>query len=301
MSVLWKAGPDYASKKAGILIEKETNGSNESPYVFGYIARQPKRVLKMPDHEIIVVMSMPQEIVDGFHIKAVPMEYVVQSIMGPPEMFADFGNTLVWFTILLGIAVLLADYLPHFRYQLPYLIGQERPQTTMNNSPHHHAGLLSTLWKILKSATDAVPATRYALAIAGIAAAFAIAVQLLGTGDPTSMKSTLIAVAVMVILMVIMVVFAALARTTASALRFPAMFLTWAMLVLLVSSSFLTSSCLFFCWPKCFPDLASELFGIPGRGPAPPPLSPATSATTEKADARGPGSGLDISVVVARL
>lgn len=275
MSVLWKVAPDYASNKADTLIEKETNGSNENPYVFGYIAREPQRVLKMPDHEIIVVMSMPEKVVDGFYMKAVAMEYIVQSIMWPPEIFADLGNTLLLCTIVLGIAVLFADYLPHLTYQ-----------NIMNNPPQHHPSLLSTPWNVLKSATAAVPATRYALAITGIAAAVAIAVELIGTSDPTSMKSTFIAVAAMVILMVFMVVFAALARTAPGALRVPAMFLTWAMVILLVSSSFLTGSCVFFCWPKCFPDLSSEIFGIPGRAAAPPLSSPATSGTTEEAGAR---------------
>lgn len=121
---------------------------------------------------------------------------------------------------------------------------------------------LSLAWNALKAATAAVPATRYAIAIAGVAGGMAIAAQLLGKSAPGSIRNTLIGVAGMLALMTIMVVFAALARIAPISLRVPALFLMWTMLVLLVSASFLTGSCLFFCWPKCFPDLTAQLIGV---------------------------------------
>lgn len=135
------------------------------------------------------------------------------------------------------------------------------PPHTSGTSSRFNA-ILSSPWQVLRTATASVPATRYALAVSGIAAALALAVEFVGNKDPASIKSNLVGVAAMLILMVVMIVLAALARVAPSKLHVPAIFLVWAMLLLVVSSSFLTIGCLFFRWPKSFPELSSELFGV---------------------------------------
>src|SRR5262245_44446330 len=136
----------------------------------------------------------------------------------------------------------------------------------MNEPMHAQRAIvpaLSSPWTVIKAATAAVPATRYALAIAGTAAALALAIQFVGGRDPAAIKATLIGVGAMLVLMTIMVVFAAATRFAPAVLRAPATVLVWSMLVLVVGSSFLTASCLFFSQPKAFPRLVDELFGIP--------------------------------------
>jgi hypothetical protein len=133
------------------------------------------------------------------------------------------------------------------------------------------SSVLALPWRMLQAATAKVPATRYALAIAGVAAALALAVEFLGSRDPAAIKATLTGVAAMLLLMTVMVVFAAVARVAPTALKLPATFLVWAALVFVVGAAFLTASCLFFRWPMSFPALSSELFGVAVESVTAPP------------------------------
>jgi hypothetical protein len=109
--------------------------------------------------------------------------------------------------------------------------------------------------RILTEAIKAVPAVKYALGVAGIMAALA-----LGTALFKTPQAALLGAVPMLILMVLLLVFAAGARLK-GALRLPALFLTWAVLILFVAATALTVSSVFFSKPRPFQDLITELAG----------------------------------------
>ena len=103
---------------------------------------------------------------------------------------------------------------------------------------------------ILKAAITAVPVMKYALAVAGLAAAVAIATRGFGLDPATATVGALIVIGLMAVLIVL-----AVAARQSMRLVLPAMALTWAVLVLLVSSSVLLLGSFFFSWPKSTPCL----------------------------------------------
>src|SRR4051794_21566794 len=85
-------------------------------------------------------------------------------------------------------------------------------------------------YTLLKDATRAVPAVKYALAVAGILAAAAIATKLWGN----DWFAALVAAIATIILMVVMVVFARLSTTASINFRGPIFVLTWFSVLLLM-------------------------------------------------------------------
>lgn len=108
---------------------------------------------------------------------------------------------------------------------------------------------------VIRDATKAVPAVRYALGVAGVMAAFA-----LGTLFFSDARVAFFATLAMLALMVLLVVFARAATQGPTLIKGPATILVWAMTLLFVFSSTLTVFAVFFDYPKPFPQLVRELF-----------------------------------------
>jgi HEAT repeat protein len=104
--------------------------------------------------------------------------------------------------------------------------------------------------KILKDAIRAVPAMRYALAVAGLMSV----VGLVGAFRISPLTAVFGAVVVLV-LMVAVVVFARLAATGPRHFFVPVLVMLWSFLGLVVATAFLLFSCAFFQWPKAIHDL----------------------------------------------
>jgi hypothetical protein len=111
-------------------------------------------------------------------------------------------------------------------------------------------------WSLLKAAIKAVPAVKYALGVAGIMAAAAI-----GIGFFQSPAAAFLSAGAMLILMVLLVVFAAIAASP-SALKIPAMFLAWVLVLLFSGCSLMTVLSVFIDWPKKFPDLVGQIRNV---------------------------------------
>jgi hypothetical protein len=111
-------------------------------------------------------------------------------------------------------------------------------------------GTPTTPFAILRAATQAVPAVKWALGVAGVISATALVKVFF-----VSVGAALLAGFGMLVLMVILVLFAAATRAKSSVLIVPAMVLTWALLVLVIFSSVFTVSAAFFGWPKPLQEL----------------------------------------------
>lgn len=114
---------------------------------------------------------------------------------------------------------------------------------------------------ILRAAIAVVPATRYALAVMGVAVASAFCMQVLGDTSPQAVKMTFVAILAMLALMVLMLVFATLATAGPAMLRPPAVVFAWVVVLLGAISSGLTVGCVFFEWPRSFQSLGHQFFG----------------------------------------
>jgi hypothetical protein len=97
---------------------------------------------------------------------------------------------------------------------------------------------------VIRAAIAAVPFTKYALGLAGFAAAASIAMRFLG-----SPAATLIAVAVTLSGSLILLVFANLARAKPKTFLRPAQFVMWATLILFVATLALLFTSFFFGQP----------------------------------------------------
>jgi hypothetical protein len=111
-----------------------------------------------------------------------------------------------------------------------------------------------TTQNVLQQAIQAVPAVRYALGIAGVVAALAIASTLSGGS-----RTAIIGAVVMILLMVFLVIFARVSKLGAKPLQTPAVVLTWFVLALVIVLSFFTVSSLFFKWPLPFDELTNTI------------------------------------------
>jgi hypothetical protein len=119
---------------------------------------------------------------------------------------------------------------------------------------------------LLTAAIRAVPAVKFALGVAGVAAALALATSFFG-----SAIAALVGSVAMVLLMTLLVIFAAISQLGPELARAPALLLTWFVLILTCFSSGLTISSIFFDWPKPFPSLVTSLtIREISRAPIPP-------------------------------
>jgi hypothetical protein len=110
-------------------------------------------------------------------------------------------------------------------------------------------------FSIIREATKAVPAVRYALGVAGVMAAFA-----LGASFFKDAKVAFFATVAMFVLMLLLVVFAKAATQGSSVVKGPATLLLWTMTLLFILSASLTVSAVFFNYPKPFPVLVNDLW-----------------------------------------
>jgi len=124
--------------------------------------------------------------------------------------------------------------------------------SSFNEKPTVDRGLL----KIVTAAINAVPAVKYALGVAGVIASVALVKEFF-----SSTQATLLVGAAMLVLMLLLLVFSAATKLAPEFLRPPALFFTWAILLLFVSSSCLVVASIFFSRPKPFPDLVRQLRG----------------------------------------
>jgi len=110
------------------------------------------------------------------------------------------------------------------------------------------------MWKLIDRALKAVPATKWALGIAGAIAAFSLVVARF-----QGVAGTFVAGFAIIVLMILMVLFAALAGLGPAALRPIGISLAWSFLVLFVGVSFATATSLFADWPKPFERLTNDV------------------------------------------
>src|SRR4051794_31773548 len=104
--------------------------------------------------------------------------------------------------------------------------------------------------QVVMIAVKAVKEVRWALGGAGVLAAAA-----LGIGFFSSARAAIIGAAVMLCLMVLLFLFAAMTRLGPVALRVPATFFVWFVLLLFCTCAGLTVTSVFLEWPDTFPRL----------------------------------------------
>jgi hypothetical protein len=129
---------------------------------------------------------------------------------------------------------------------------------------------------ILRAGIRAVPAVKYALGVAGVAAALAIATSLF-----SSVSAALVGIAVMLPLMVLLVIFAAITGLARTDTRIPALVFTWAVLVLFVGSAALLAGAVFFDWPKSINTLIASIVSSREQG-----STTASNSSNREAEAR---------------
>lgn len=171
--------------------------------------------------------------------------------------------------------------------QLPGSVHQES-SVVSNNSPtvtdqrpasDSPAATLSDLspLKILKEAIRAVPAVKYALGVAGIAAAVAII-----AGFKIDYRVAVLGTIIMFVLMFVLVIFSSFARTAATATKPLALSLAWSFVLLTIATSAFIFTGFFFSWPRPLGETAEgiskSLIGTkPSPNSTPPSLTPTAS------------------------
>lgn len=123
---------------------------------------------------------------------------------------------------------------------------------------------------VLKQAIGKVPALKYALGVAGIAAAIAIIKTLI-----TDLRVALFGIILMLVLMTVLFTFAKLTAIAAKEIRLAAIVLLWFSLLLTIASASLLFTSVFFDWPL-------NLKHIVGGQPAVLDPSPAKDKTAHE-------------------
>jgi hypothetical protein len=131
--------------------------------------------------------------------------------------------------------------------------------------------MIPQLLKIIRESIKAVPAMKYALAIAGLLAVVAL-VGALKVSPQTAVLGTVVTL----VLMVAMVVFARLSTTAPRHFFLPVQVMLWTFLMVTVATAFLLFTSAFFQWPRGLHELMSP------RSP------PAVAAATPSAPANRP-------------
>src|SRR5450830_640648 len=124
--------------------------------------------------------------------------------------------------------------------------------------------------QLLREATKAVPAVRYALGVVGIVATIAIV-----RGFHLQWSVALIGTLVLFVFMIILVVFAQVAQAPSGEFRLPVLVITWFVIVLFMASASVLFSSVFFNRP----DLGFHQKDIP-KPPAPAPNATPSSFHT---------------------
>jgi hypothetical protein len=117
-------------------------------------------------------------------------------------------------------------------------------------------------WQVIRAAMRAVPATKYALGVAGIAAAGAIVLALLGS--PTT---GVIGVAVTIAFSMVVLLFAHLARQKPATFHRPAVIVLWCVTLLFAATLIVLFTSFFIGYPLDLrPGHAVRDTGLPGLG-----------------------------------
>ncbi len=109
-----------------------------------------------------------------------------------------------------------------------------------------------TPWFVLQAAIKAVPAVKYALGVAGLAAAAAIALSFF-----KSPESALVGTIAVFVLAILLYAFYSLTRTV-KAMVWPGLILTWALTFFFVLSLGLTMTTVFFAYPMPYPKFVHQ-------------------------------------------
>lgn len=120
---------------------------------------------------------------------------------------------------------------------------------------------------ILREAIRAVPAVKYALGIAGVAAAIAII-----KGFKLDFRVAIFGTIIMLILMMLLVIFAKATKTNAKAIAIPALVFTWFALLITMATALLLLTSAFWKWPL-------DLQWLPHKNisaPSPEPINQAS-------------------------
>jgi hypothetical protein len=125
---------------------------------------------------------------------------------------------------------------------------------------------------ILNQAIKAVPALKYALGLAGIAAAIAIIKTLI-----TDVRIAVFGIILMLVLMTVLFIFAKLTLIGAKEIRAPAIALMWFSLLLTITSGTLLFTSVFFNWPLNLKHGTDREVAAPEQ--LPPRHNPSASST----------------------
>lgn len=115
---------------------------------------------------------------------------------------------------------------------------------------------------VLKNAIKAVPAVKYALGVAGVAAAVALI-----AGFITDYKIAVFGIILMFGLMIVLVVFSNIAKSTVGDIRPLSLLLAWSFVILIIATSFFIFTGFFFHWPRPLESYIGEV--QPASTPAP--------------------------------
>ena len=146
---------------------------------------------------------------------------------------------------------------------------------------------------VLKTAVKAVPAVKYAVGLVGVAAAATLVKAYF-----SSFSEAFYASLAMLVLMILLWVFAQAVRLSSTWLKYPALTLAWAILLLFVASAAMLFASVFFDKPKPFAQIRQVLVG---RAEAQVPAEPADlpvkiSGTVIDAETQQLLEGVDVSI-----
>lgn len=125
---------------------------------------------------------------------------------------------------------------------------------------------------ILKQSISKVPALKYALGVAGIAAAIAIIKTLI-----TDLRVALFGIILMVVLMTVLFIFAKLTAIATKEIRLAAIMLMWFSLLLIIASASLLFTSVFFDRPINLKHLISDPPVVTDKPPVTHEAAPATT------------------------
>jgi hypothetical protein len=118
---------------------------------------------------------------------------------------------------------------------------------------------------VLREAIRAVPAVKYALGVAGIAAAVSIV-----AGFRINLRVAVLGVVIMLGLMTVLVIFSSFARSGIASLKQLGLILAWPFVFLTVATAFFIFTGFFFSWPRPLDETAARITGkVVGSTPTP--------------------------------
>ena len=157
--------------------------------------------------------------------------------------------------------------------------------------------MISQLLKILRESIKAVPAMKYALAVAGI-----LAVVAMVGAFKISPSMAVFGAVITLVLMVAMVIFARLTTTAPRHFFLPVTIMMWAFLIITVATAFLLFTSAFFQWPRGLRDLIGPpVAAVPVVAPSADtdPLIAAAQRQRENRDYAGAWSAITRAVAGA--